>query len=652
MLMRMLRLRRSARVRTAAALACAVLAVLLRPVAAQQDQTGTALVIGRVLEAGSDRPIAGVIVTLAPAPSPGTSAAQPAPPLRAMTDARGRFVLRDIDGGHYLLTASVGGNGFSPGGFLISGAGHQIGAYLNGGYGQRRPDAPLVTLEIADGQAVEDATIRLWKGAAIEGTVVDEAGEPFVGLFVAAVRRNSDGRLSTGPSTRTDDRGWYRLGTLLPGEYLVVVPQKQNVFPAAAVASVALAPRGSAAARPFGDTTAQAQPSNGVRVGSTIVSAGTSPDTTNMIPPRIDGDAVRVYRTTFHPSSTTSRRATPVRVEAGETRRSVDIRLDPQRAVAVSGTIVDSSGPVPNFGVRLMPADADDGSSVLEAATTATDARGAFVFPLVSPGAYTLRAERSLPVPGAMNTGGRTSDLGGSFAVQPVAVGSTPVTNIALVIRPGAHVRGHAEFTGAADRPVGGLRTTLTLVPTPSVYRSPGTLHGSVVDGEGRVSFTSVVPGRYLITVASTPPWTLVSVTAGARDLTDRAFDLDADIDDLVVTFADTPAAISGRVRVPSGTAADAISVVLFPSERARWRDASAAARSFQVTRVSTSGAFNVPAVIPGSYVVAAIRDEDAVDWPDASLLTTLVAIGRTMVVEPRQQLSVTLEPVAVRRAP
>jgi protocatechuate 3,4-dioxygenase beta subunit len=650
MLMRMLRLRRSARVRTAAALACAVLAVLLRPVAAQQDQAGTALVIGRVLEAGSDRPIAGVIVTLAPA-SPGASA-RPAPPLRAMTDARGRFVLRDIDSGHYLLTASVGGNGFSPGGFLISGAGHQIGAYLNGGYGQRRPGGPLATLEIADGQAVEDATIRLWKGAAIEGTVVDEAGEPFVGLFVAAVRRNSDGRLSTGPSTRTDDRGWYRLGTLLPGEYLVVVPQKQNVFPAAAVASVALAPRGSAAARPFGDTTAQAQPSNGVRVGSTVVSAGTSPDTTNMIPPRIDGDAVRVYRTTFHPSSTTSRRATPVRVEAGETRRSVDIRLDPQRAVAVSGTIVDSSGPVPNFGVRLMPADADDGSSVLEAATTATDARGAFVFPLVSPGAYTLRAERSLPVPGAMNTGGRTSDLGGSFAVQPVAVGSTPVTNIALVIRPGAHVRGHAEFTGAADRPVGGLRTTLTLVPTPSVYRSPGTLHGSVVDGEGRVSFTSVVPGRYLITVASTPPWTLVSVTAGARDLTDRAFDLDADIDDLVVTFADTPAAISGRVRVPSGTAADAISVVLFPSERARWRDASAAARSFQVTRVSTSGAFNVPAVIPGSYVVAAIRDEDAVDWPDASLLTTLVAIGRTMVVEPRQQLSVTLEPVAVRRAP
>ncbi|HWB30506.1 MAG TPA: carboxypeptidase regulatory-like domain-containing protein [Vicinamibacterales bacterium] len=637
--------------RAVAAAACAVLAVLLRPVAAQQDQAGTGLIIGQVLEAGSDRPIAGVIVTLAPA-SPGASTARPASPLRAMTDARGRFVLRDIDSGRYLLTASVGGNGFSPSGLFVSGSGQQIGAYLNGGYGQRRPGGPLTTIEIADGQAIADAAIRLWKGAAIEGTVVDEAGEPFVGLFVAAARRDRDGRLSNGPSTHTDDRGWYRLGALLPGEYLVVVPQKQNVFPAAAVASVALAPRGSPAARPFGDTTAQAQPSNGLRVGSMIVSAGTSPDTTNMIPPHVDGDVVRVYRTTFHPSATTSRRATPVRVEAGETRRSVDIRLEPQPVVPVSGTVVDASGPVPNFGVRLMPADADDGSSVLEAATTATDARGAFVFPLVPAGSYTLRAERSLPAPGAMNTGGRPSDLSGASAMQPIAVGSTPVTNVALVIRPGANVRGRAEFTGAADRPVGGLRTTMTLVPTPPVYRSPGTLHGSVVNGQGQVSFSTVVPGRYLITANSTPPWTLVSVMAGGRDLTDRTFDLDSDIDDLVVTFIDAPAAISGSVRVPSGTAADAMSVVLFPSDRARWRDASAATRSFQATRVSTSGAFNIPAVIPGSYVIAAIHEEDAVDWPDTALLTSLAGIGRTIVVEPRRQLTVTLDPVAVRRAP
>ncbi|HVW05926.1 MAG TPA: carboxypeptidase-like regulatory domain-containing protein [Vicinamibacterales bacterium] len=628
----------------------AVAAFLLPPVAARQGQPGTALVIGRVLEADSDRPIAGVIVTLAPAAPGATTNGRTAPPLRAMTDARGRFILRDIDAGRYQLTAAVGGNGFSPSGFLVTGSGYQIGAYLNGGYGQRRPGGPLAPLEIADGQVVADAAIHLWKGAAIEGTVVDEAGEPFVGVFVAAVRRSSDGRLSTGPSTHTDDRGWYRLGTLLPGEYLVVVPQKQNVFPAAAVTSIALAPRGSPGARPFGDTTSQAQPSNGLRVGSMVVSAGTSPDTTNMIPPHVAGDIVRVYRTTFYPSATVARRATPIRVGAGETHRGADVSLEPQAAVAVSGTVVDALGPVPNFGVHLMPADADDGSSVLEAATTATDARGAFVFPLVPAGSYTLRAERNLPVPGMTNTGGRTSDLGGSFAMQSVAVGSTPVTDVALVIRPGVHVRGRAEFEGAGDQPVGG-RTTLTLMPTPPVYRSFG-LHGSVVDSQGGVMFGPVVPGRYLITINTAPPWTLASVVAGDRDLTDRAFDLDENIDDLVVTFTNTPSTISGSVRVPAGTAADAMSVCLFPSDRTRWRDASAGTRSFQVTGVSASGAFSFSTVMPGSYVVAAVSDDSAADWPDVSLLTALAGAGQSVVVAPRQSLNVTLEPVTVRRAP
>ena len=58
--------------------------------------------------------------------------------------------------------------------------------------------------------------IRLWKGGAITGRVLDEAGEPLVDVAVAAVQRSSDGRLLTGPTARTDNRGVYRLGTLTP----------------------------------------------------------------------------------------------------------------------------------------------------------------------------------------------------------------------------------------------------------------------------------------------------------------------------------------------------------------------------------------------------------------------------------------------------
>ena len=64
-----------------------------------------------------------------------------------------------------------------PGGFIVSGLGHLIGGYLNGGYGQRRPDGPLATLEVREGERVADAVIRIWKGAAIDGSVFDESGD-------------------------------------------------------------------------------------------------------------------------------------------------------------------------------------------------------------------------------------------------------------------------------------------------------------------------------------------------------------------------------------------------------------------------------------------------------------------------------------------
>ena len=71
------------------------------------------------------------------------------------------------------------------------------------------------------------------RAARSTGPYVDEAGEPLVDVFVAAARRSSDGRLLNGPSVRTDDRGAYHFGTLVPGDYVIVVPQMQAAMPAA-----------------------------------------------------------------------------------------------------------------------------------------------------------------------------------------------------------------------------------------------------------------------------------------------------------------------------------------------------------------------------------------------------------------------------------
>jgi hypothetical protein len=69
----------------------------------------------------------------------------------ALTDVEGRFVFRGLAAGTYRLATSVGGNSYSPNGFIVTGIGFPIGGYLNGGFGQRRPHGPLQPIDLAEG---------------------------------------------------------------------------------------------------------------------------------------------------------------------------------------------------------------------------------------------------------------------------------------------------------------------------------------------------------------------------------------------------------------------------------------------------------------------------------------------------------------------
>src|SRR4051812_44317494 len=132
----------------------------------------TALILGRVVDAGSGGPIPGAIVTL----SGGVllpSAAGPGPPPtpRAMTNASGQFVFRKLLKGAFTLTASKPG-------------------FAEGGYGRRRPGGSLATLRLDVGQRVSDVVIPLWRCGSIAGSVTDEAGgQPSDGRLPAFHKR-------------------------------------------------------------------------------------------------------------------------------------------------------------------------------------------------------------------------------------------------------------------------------------------------------------------------------------------------------------------------------------------------------------------------------------------------------------------------------
>src|SRR5687767_2170959 len=96
--------------------------------------------------------------------------------------------------------------------------------YLGAVAGARRPARPGVPVVLAAGGTVSRVTIRLPMGASVSGTVFDEKGRPAPAVAVGVVQRkmqNGERVLNPGQTTFTDDRGFYRLHGLVPGEYLV-----------------------------------------------------------------------------------------------------------------------------------------------------------------------------------------------------------------------------------------------------------------------------------------------------------------------------------------------------------------------------------------------------------------------------------------------
>ncbi|MBM3751014.1 MAG: carboxypeptidase regulatory-like domain-containing protein [Acidimicrobiia bacterium] len=145
------------------------------------------LIVGRVVDAVSNVPVPSVIVTLAGA-SLGSS-------IRVLTDAQGRFLYRNVPAGSFTLRATIGAN-VEGAGFIW--AGPQVGPYLNGGYGQRRPGGLLQSIDLAADEHIDDVVIKLWQGGSINGRVFDESGEPMVDVAVAHVRAPSIDRQPDG----------------------------------------------------------------------------------------------------------------------------------------------------------------------------------------------------------------------------------------------------------------------------------------------------------------------------------------------------------------------------------------------------------------------------------------------------------------------
>jgi len=616
---------------------------------------GTGLILGQVIDGVTGRPVGAALVTLtasaiAAAVGPGTASggrgsgqAGSGVGARATTqtviaDANGRFVFHELPKATYALTAEYTG-------------------YASGALGQRRAGGPSQALMLDADQHVLNARIPLWKLASISGVVLDDNGEPMVGVSVRAMRQTltlGRRRLAPSSSVTTDDRGAYRLSAMVAGDYVMAIPATTQSVPTSMVdefARVALMPSAPGVdAAAIGQATAALNTiaqglsgsggpnpmGAGYRLGETQLQLANA--LTRLAPPPVDGTRIFAYQTTFYPSTTVASQAQMIALAPGDERTGIDMHLRLVVTSRVTGTLAGPGDVVPGSGLKLVPVDAQEWSSDsgYETATTSADSQGRFAFLGVPSGLYMLRGQRLA----------RAADAGAPpvstwWVESPVTVAGADVANVAVALHEGARVGGRVEFDGAAARPAPDRLQQITIALVSADGR--GAPPAVRVGADGQFVTQQHVPGRYTLNVSAPSGWFLKSVTSGGRDVSQTSWVLESrDLGGVVVTYTDRPAQLSGQVQGAPVPDLDAL-VVMFPANHPPTSDVGLAPRMMRVARPTRTGGFSVANVPAGDYYVAAVPDALSNDWQEVQMLTKIARVATRVSLADGERQTVTL---------
>jgi protocatechuate 3,4-dioxygenase beta subunit len=368
-----------------------------------------------------------------------------------VTDASGLFDFTALPEGRYNLSVSKTG-------------------FVTLAYGQRRPLQPGTPLQLGSGQRLQGIEMRLPRGSAISGHVLDENGEPLPNTMVRVLRyqyQQGERRLTPAGAGQTDDRGQYRVWGLNPGDYYVsaVMPNLGNLLdqlggrgggpggrggqggPAGqgpggrggrGAAGQAGDPNQAAGGRGRGgqfgadafgadvQAIAGAGGAAGLRgligtvisdpgLGDALVAAGL-PNVATMFGSPLDGNLEAIaYAPTYYPGVSSPNEARAVTVGLGAEALGIDFNLLLVRTSRISGRVTNPDGtPVPNGNVNLSLEASSGrgggggpaGGAFGESFGSRIQADGSFSIANVPPGRYTLRARSSPPGRGGGGGGG------------------------------------------------------------------------------------------------------------------------------------------------------------------------------------------------------------------------------------------------------
>jgi hypothetical protein len=303
--------------------------------------------------------------------------------------------------------------------------------------------------------------------------------------------------------------------------------------------------------------------------------------------PSIGGGAAGAegYVPTFYPGVISASQATSISVGVGE-ERAAQFAMVRSRLARISGMVVDVQGRPAN-GAHVML-----GSPVVTGPGSAhVGVDGTFAIGNVAPGDYALMV---------------TYDAFEDWP-QTLSVDGADISGLRLVVGGGATISGRVVFEGGGPstvRPSTVRATVWSATPPPA----PGIAAGQKsigLDDEGRFQIRGM-NGRVII--GATPPqgWTVKSVVADGRDVSDEVIDLGdrARLSDVTVTLTNRVTTLSGQVTDERAQPVSESVVVIVPVEMYH---PGVMSQRVKVLRPGPSGTFTAQGMRPGRYVAVAV---------------------------------------------
>jgi hypothetical protein len=469
----------------------------------QPPAEGTATVRGRVVD--------GLTGQALPRAKVRMNGRDPRSSRVATTDAEGGFTLTKVPAGPLMLQA-------------------EKATYLPGSFPDRRRTMRASSVNLAEGQTVDNVTIPLFRGGAISGRVIDAYGDPVENASVQAVfvpppsRSGASARGAMRSSQSTNDIGEFRLGRLEPGQYyLLVMPERRG---------------------------------------------WNSPDDLSTAPGR-----------TWYPGVASIDQAQAITLERGASFAGADFQMLETTLTKVTGFVLNGKGaPAKNGHITArttsatkgMPAGWGGGGGP-DAGGSGLDQNGNFDL-LLQPGEYVLEAMAPQG-----EDGGRQGRMEMDRGQVRLVVGGEAISGVTIVTGTGGTVSGRFVFKGTAPPPTSfaGFNVGFGGPNGAGMGEDCRAFTRPAVNPDGTFSVENMWGACVVRGGGAAKGWTFESVMHNGNDITNRPIEFTAgrSISGVEIVYSDRVADLTLTVADERGAPSEEYVAIVFPVDKERWGD-------------------------------------------------------------------------------